>query len=430
MKTKYAIAATLLLSISAFAQKDELKALKKLDSKTTPPTAAEIQEYKSLLDKAEPLMANATDEQKADFYYYKGSYAAMDIMRNPTNMTAGLAAATESFNKAIEIEKNGKKKTRTKEIQEEIYPEIKNAVLTAAAAMGKQNKFKEAAPLYETAYRLSPKDTLYLYNAAAYAVNGKDYDTSLKYFKELEALKFTGSGINYTGKNAKGETEYYGDKKIRDLLVSQKSLTAPGIFREPSKRSEITKNIALIYIQKGEKENAMKALADAKKANPDDLSLLQAESEIYLEAKDYDAYKKTVTEILNKGSKDPNLYFNLGVTSAKSNQVAEAEQYYKKAIELKPDFTSAYFNLGVLQLSGEDKIVEEMNKLGSSAKDVKRYDELKKQRDDKFRRAMKHFEKAHQIDPENQDAIAALSNIYLGLEMDKEYKAMKAKKKA
>ena len=100
MKTKYAIAASLLISVSAFAQKDELKAMKKI-MKEQQPTAADLQEFKQLLDKAEPLMANADNEQKAEYYYYKGNYSLVQTMMMPNQQTFN--ATLDNFNKVIEI---------------------------------------------------------------------------------------------------------------------------------------------------------------------------------------------------------------------------------------------------------------------------------------------------------------------------------------
>lgn len=427
MKSTYAIAAALLLSISTYAQKDELKALKRIYNKEKP-DAEDFKEAGELLAKAEPLMANADEEQKVDFHYYKAMYAMVQMNQNPMTAMANLRIAVDNFNKVTALEKNIKRKEYTELIKSQIFPELKAAVVNMAGEMGKQQQFGAAAPLYETAYRISPKDTVYLYNAAAYAVNAKNYDMALKHYEELDRLGFTGTGINYTAKNDKGEIEYYGDKKMRDLLVANKTHTEPGIHRDPSRRGDIIKNIALIYIQKGDKENAKKALAKARKENPKDNTLILAEAEAYLAAGDHEAYKNAITEVINNGSKDPNLFFNLGVTTAKSGQVAEAEKYYMKAIELKPDFTSAHLNLGILQLHGEDKIVNEMNSLGTSPKDIKRYDELKKQRDDKYRKAIKHLERAHQLEPGNENVKTTLGTLYQGLDMEKEYNALKAKK--
>ncbi|KAF2519221.1 tetratricopeptide repeat protein [Flavobacterium salilacus subsp. salilacus] len=421
---KYLIAASLLLSVSVFAQKDELKALKKLTSKDEMPN---IQEFKKLLDAAEAKLESADEEQKADFYYYKGQFAALQMMTNPATAQKNLDIAIESLNKVIEIEKGLRKQPRTEEIRQQVYPELRAALVNQASALGKQQKYKEAYPLYEKVYRISPKDTVYLYNAAAYAVNSQQYPQALEYYKELQRIGFTGSVLNYTAKNlATGEVEYFGDKKVRDLYVANKTHAEPSIYREESKKGEIIKNIALIYINQGEKEKGMAAIAEAKKANPNDTSLLMAEAQIYLEAKDYENYKKAVTQVLNQGSQDPNLYFNLGVTSAKSGQKEEAALYYKKAIELDPKYMAAYQNLGILQLDGEDAIVKEMNSLGTSSKEMKRYDELKKKRDDMYKQAVVYLEKAHEIKPDDENIKSILGTLYQGLEMMDKYKALKA----
>ena len=50
-----------------------------------------------------------------------------------------------------------------------------------------------------------------------------------------------------------------------------------------SKYPEIKKNIALIYNQLGQKDNAIKAVQDARKANPGDVGLILTEANIYIE---------------------------------------------------------------------------------------------------------------------------------------------------
>ncbi|AXG74814.1 tetratricopeptide repeat protein [Flavobacterium arcticum] len=422
---KYLIAASLLLSVSVFAQKDELKALRKM-SRDVFPEAKDFNDYKSQLSALESKIGAADEEQKADYYYYKGVYGLAQMKANKASAKTYLDPTIESFNKVIELESGMKKKKHSEQINNMFYPELRSELINAASALGKQQKYKEAYPLYEKVYRISSKDTVYLYNAAAYAVNSQQYPKALEYYKELQQVGFTGTVLNYTAKNPKGEVEYFGDKKVRDLYVAQQSYTEPAIYREESKKGDIIKNIALIYINQGEKEKGMAALAEAKKANPDDTSLLMAEAQIYLEAKDYENYKKAVTQVLNQGSQDPNLYFNLGVTSSKSGQNEEATLYYKKAIELKPDFVEAYQNLGILQLEGEDAIVKEMNDLGTSSKEMKRYDALKKQRDDMYKQAVIYLEKAHEIKPEDENIKNILGTLYQGLEMMDKYKALKA----
>ncbi|QEE50363.1 tetratricopeptide repeat protein [Flavobacterium alkalisoli] len=426
MKAKYAIAASLLISIGAYAQKDELKQMKKIVNKEQP-TAEDLQKLKQLIDQAEPLMANADDKQKADFYYYKGNYdLVMAIAKMDQN---GIKAAIADFNKVLELEKTTKREY-TKEITEEIYPEVSKGMLAIAKELGANQNYKAAVPLYEMAYELNKKDTINLYNAAAYAINAKDYDASLKYFEELDRLGFTNKRLSYTATSPEGEVQYFNDKKTRDLYIQTASYTNPGVHKDPSVRGDIIKNIALLYIQKGDKDKAMQAIAKAKKQNPNDIGLLSAESQIYFESGDMENYQRVIKDILNLGSKDPNLYFNLGVTSAQAGQKEEAKQYYQKAIEIDPKYAAAYYNIGVLLLDGEDAIVSEMNGLGTSKKDMARYDLLKEKRDAIYKESLSYVKKAYDMEtnPENKEQFKALlASLYTGLDMMDEANALKKK---
>ena len=68
-----------------------------------------------------------------------------------------------------------------------------------------------------------------------------------------------------------------------------------------------------------------------------------------------------------------------------------------------------------------------MNKLGTSEKDNKRYDVLKKQRQAVFMDTLPFLEKANELDPENEDVATTLLNVYGALEMTDKKKALKAK---
>jgi hypothetical protein len=51
------------------------------------------------------------------------------------------------------------------------------------------------------------------------------------------------------------------------------------------KEREIFKNMALILVESGKTEEAKKAVAEARQANPDDTSLILTETNLYLETK-------------------------------------------------------------------------------------------------------------------------------------------------
>ncbi|MCO6149031.1 tetratricopeptide repeat protein [Flavobacterium sp. NRK1] len=428
MKIKYAIAASLLLSIGAYAQKEELKALKKIDNKESQLTADDITEFKRLLTEVEPKMANATTEQQAEYNYYKGNYSFVEMMMNPASANSNFSQAIDSFNKVIELEKNGKKKY-TEEIQRDILPEMKTAAVTMAQQLGENKMYKESARAYAAAYKVDPKDHILLYNAAAASVNAQDWDNALKYYLELDKTGFTNEGIVYTAKKkGNGSVEGFPNKETRDIAVRSGEYILPKDEKSPSIKGEIVKNIALIYNMKGDTEKAKAAFVNARKANPDDTGLIISEAELYLKTKDMAKYKELITEATQKSPNDAVLFFNLGVVSADTD-TDEAIKYYKKALEINPNYIDAYINLGILMLKDEKKIVDEMNSLGASAKDNQRYDILKNQRNSLYNKALPYFENAHKIDPDNQDVISLLANVYQALDRQADYKAMKAKLK-
>jgi hypothetical protein len=80
-----------------------------------------------------------------------------------------------------------------------------------------------------------------------------------------------------------------------------------------------------------------------------------------------------------------------------------------------------------MKLDNEKEIIDEMNKLGTTPKEQKRYDELKKKREDIFRSAIPFLEKGVELDPKNTDVSKTLLGVYNALEMTAEAKALKAK---
>lgn len=429
MKGKYVIAAALLFSLSGFAQKEELKALRKIEEKEKP-TAADFQEYKRLLTEVEPKMGAATAEQQIDFNYYKGTFALAEMQMNPATAQANFSVMMEHLNKVLELEKSGKKKY-TEEIQKGIFPEVKTQILTVANQLVQQKMFKEAGTYYAAAYKIDPKDYSVLYNAAASAVNAQDYDNALKYYLELDKSGFTGESTAFVAKNKKtGAVEGFPNKATRDIALKTGDYIEPKDEKVPSVKGEIVKNIALIYSQKGETEKAKQAMANARKANPDDVGLLIAEADLYLKTKDNEMYKKLISEAVQKSPNNADLFYNLGVVSS-STDINEAIKHYNRVLEIDPNYVNANINLGVLMLADEQKIVDDMNKItGTTAKDNQRYDALKAQRDGLYKKSLPYFEKAYKIEPDNQYVISLLANVYQALDRLDDYKTMKAKIKA
>jgi len=424
MKNKFVIlASALLISAAGFAQKDQIKAAEKALKGGNPAEAV------NQLKQAEGVIANATDAEKAQYNFVKGN-ALKELAVKKIEVSKNLSAAAKAYQEVLTVEKTSGKSKYSEDAKVALEA-IKSQLIDAAVEEGKKDNNKGASDLLYQVYQLDKTDQEKLYFAASYAVNAKEYDTALGYYEDLKKQNYSGEGTNYYAKNALSDQEdFFGNnaaaKTDRDNKVRLKLYSAPRDEKVPSKKGEIYKNIALILIQKGKTAEAKEALAQARSENPDDTSLMMAEADIYLKLEDYVSYKKIVDQVLAKNPNDADLLYNLGVISSKTD-TKSAEDYYKRAIAIKPDYTNAYLNLAIMKLDGEKKLIDEMNKLGTSDKDNKRYEVLKKQRNDLFTSAIPYLEKAFELDPKNADVGTTLMNVYGALEMTDKKKALKAK---
>lgn len=104
MKGKYVIlTSALLVSVASFAQKDEIKAAEKAFKK------GQAQEAVGILNGAEGLIANASDSEKAQYYYVKGN-ALLELANNKVEEDKNLSAAATSYINLIAAEKASKSK--------------------------------------------------------------------------------------------------------------------------------------------------------------------------------------------------------------------------------------------------------------------------------------------------------------------------------
>jgi tetratricopeptide (TPR) repeat protein len=421
MKGKYVLlASTILISVATFAQKDQIKAAEKALK------AGKSQEAVTILTEAESLMANATDSEKAQFFYVKGN-SLLDLANKNIEANANFSLAAKAYQDLIAAEKtSGKVKFSTQAATS--ITEIKYKLINGAIADSKAEKHADGAKKLYDAYLLDKKDTINLYYAASTYVNANDYDVALKLYDDLKTLNYSGKGTSYFAVNKlTTQEDFFNTLQERDRMVKLGTHEKPRTEAIPSKRGEIYKNIALILVQKGKTEEAKKAVSDARLANPEDTSLILTEANLYLETKDFDTYKKLVAQVLEKNPNDADLVFNLGVLSANAKNTVDAEKYYKRVIEINPQYTNAYINLAAMKLENEKVIIDEMNKLGTSTNDMKRYDELKKKRENLFKATIPFLEKAVELDPKNVDVNKTLLGVYSALEMTAEYKALKAK---
>ena len=411
MKTNIFTVALSFLSVAAVAQKSEIR------DAGDAVEDGNYAEAKTELQTAESMLSEANEKWTERFYLYKGQ-AYLGSGENAS--LEDLEIAAEAFQKAQEM--------GNEEEAVQGFEQVRNALVQSAINDQNTEDFESASDKLYYSYQLNKQDTLYLYYAAANSLNGQDYATALEYYKDLKELGYDGSGVEYLATNVEtGEEEIMSTKEQRDIMLKTGEYENPQERKIPSKKGEIAKNIALIYIQEGEDEKAIDAIKDAKAENPDNIALLQAEADVYYRMGNKEKYNELMQEMVKKNPNDPNVYYNLGVTAAELGDNEKAIEYYEKALEIDPEMTNARMNIVVAILAKERDIIDEMNDLGMSKEDNKRYEELEEERKNIYKQAVPYLEKVIESDPENVNVIRTAINIYNQLGEEEKAAELKAR---
>ncbi len=414
MKKHFLLAGLMFLSAITWAQKKEIKkAEKALD-------ALKYGEAMAALAEAEPLLGAADNNMKAHYYLIEG-----EVLMGQANKTDynKLKSSAESLLKAEALNSDAKIAEQLALAMDKLRIDLVNG------AIGDQNtkNYDMAAQKLAEAYNVSKKDTSYLYYAAGNLVNGGKFDGALKYYEQLLDMGYSGIHDEYAAVNKEtGELATFGSKNERDNAVKLGLYISPTDKKTESVEADLLQKVTLIYINKGENEKALAVMNKARAANPDDTNLMRSEADLAYKMGDMEKYNKVMGEVIKTDPNNPELYYNLGVGAAQLGENEKAREYYLRALEIKPDYSFAQINMAAMILQNEGKIVEEMNGLGNSKADNKRYDELKEARKDIYNQAMPYLEAATQSAPENIEIRRTLMNIYSQLGMDAKYKAAKA----
>ncbi|MES2862842.1 MAG: hypothetical protein V4666_01860 [Bacteroidota bacterium] len=354
LSKKIVLGISLLVATTTFAQKDELKTLKKLYDKEQL-SADDFSKYKETLAKLESVATTEDDKVASNFYKAMSPLVEMSTLDSkvqPNPMMIAKILNPEALNTLIDgmrstlaYETKTGKKVFTDGINEDIES-MKPIFIQIALAYNNAKKYKEASVVFYNLYKLDPKNVSNLENAAITAMQASEFVDSEKYYREIKSVGLKGTGL---GKFA-------------------------------IKEAELSKNIAELAFFNKNFDQAKKDFIEAIALNPNDTQMQLNNASIYYNNNDLVTYQKLIEAIL---ANDPN----------------NAQLQY---------------NVGFLLLNDDAKLVNEIN---ANLKDKKKYDELNNKRKEMFMRALPYFEKAHQLDVANEDTKKTLRLCYEALNM-------------
>lgn len=413
-KTIFSLA--LLATTSLFAQKSEVK-----DAQD----AIENNDYSSAIAYLKTAAQNKSELNSkwlSKFYLAQGKAHSMKAFSgNSNDMLADIDTAVNAYEEVMKLGRDVEDATMAVE-------ELKQNIVNSAINDQKQGENSMAADKLYKVYKMNEEDTMYLYYAASSAVNAQNYDTALDYYNRLMDLGYKGVRTNYIATDIEtGENVTFNSKEERDFSVKSDQYTNPKDEVTESVRGEIAKNISLIYIQQEKTEEALEAIEEAKKESPNDIAIIQAEADLHYRLGNLEKYSDLMKLAVEQDPKNANLHYNLGVSAEQLGDIKTAQKYYKQAIELDPEMENAYINMATTTLSKEREIVEEMNSLGTSAADNKKYQKLNEEKKQYYKDALPYLKKAIEINPQNVGAMKTLMNIYYQLGDDDKAEEIKSR---
>ena len=408
----------LISSIFSYGQKKELKQAQKLIDQEF------YSEALNVLNTNKDFILSSDKKYHAQYYFLNG----WALKENSSYL-----ASVNSLKKSMEIERSLRQKKYI-ENANILMQQAEADLVNSAVEDNKNGNFKSASVKLYDAYLMNPEkdDNInYLYFSASSAVNSKDYDTALEYYAKLKEMDYTGVVSEYFVTPVETNIEEKVSETEYNLFKNSKDYTNQRVGKTESRLPEIVKNIALIYVQKGEVDLAISAIKEARAINPDDVNLLLSEADLYIKLGDRDKFKELMKIAVQKDPDNAILYYNLGVINGEQGEFDEAKKFYLKSLELDPSYTATYLNLVGLILEGEGPIVEEMNKLVTSRKasDLDKYDQLEEKRVGLYKECLPYLEKLIKIDPTNIEAIKTAKNIYYTIDDIDNFKMMNAKLK-
>ena len=307
----------------------------------------------------------------------------------------------------------------------------------------------------------------------------KDYKAAQASFGKSMLLNQLGGKMDTTILyNTALASEYAGDndaaKQLYDALIMLK-------YNVDGNGADLYRSMSKMYKKEGNKEKAMEYIKKGRAAYPNNNNLIVEELEDYLQSEKYEEALQNLNIAIVNDQKNEVLYFargtvyenlnastiKIGMTEkeiitilgeSKDKSLPITTKYgtrivwkypnhniffdngkvdiiegaqdlaiadYKKALELKPSYYDAAFNLGAFYFNaGADKI-NESNKLALS--ETKKYEELKAGAKKDFEDAVPYVKKAHNLKPEDIDTGNMLIKLYTHTSQYDEAKVVKYK---
>lgn len=323
-----------------------------------------------------------TWEVRGDIYqsvYQSEDESVKDLVVSP------LSEALDSYKKALELDEKGRFENSIKVKLTLLTNDLTNQ---AVDAFEEQN-YDQALESFENILEINeidvikrdnPElvDTVILFNAGLAAYNAENYEKAIDYY---------------------GEAAEYGYNGARTYSL-----------------------MANAYQLKNDTVGALEILQEGFEKYPQDNNVLTSMIQIYLDLKKTEEAMTYLDLAIKQDPQNATYYFAKGTLHETMEQEDEAITAYENAIDLKPDYFDANYNLGALFYNKGVQQIEVANNIPTSENE--RYEAELAKADKWFEKALPYMEKCLELKPGDNMSMESLKNLYYRLKMMDKYNEM------
>ena len=265
-----------------------------------------------------------------------------------------------------------------------------------------------------------------LFNKGVEMYNKKNFDASKKIFNKIFDL-LPLSEENLQRSNVTKESiwlnlfyvSYAENNNSESKEYLQKLINVN--YQDP----QIYSYYSNILIEEGKQDEALEILKTGREFFDTDVNLIIAELNYYLGQEDFLKAEELLTLAVQEDPNNHQLFFALGSSYDNLGNFEKAENAYKEAVDIKPDFYDALYNLGVMYYNKGGDMLKNANNI----KDFKKYEIEKNKADETMLKGLPYIEKCYAIEPDDKNILLVLKELYYRNGNDEAYKTVSDKLK-
>ena len=266
-----------------------------------------------------------------------------------------------------------------------------------------------------------------LFNTGINLYNSKDYSNSKEMFNSIFELFVLDEKDNLERSNVTKESiwlnMFYVSSSEKDNKSSKEFLQKliDVNYQDP----QIYSYMSNILLEEDDSEGALKIIKYGREFFDTDVNLIIAELNYYLSQEDFVKSEELLKLAVEEDPNNYQLFFALGSSYDVLGEFEKAKNAYQEAVDIKPDFYDALYNLGILYYNKGGNMLKEANNI----KDFKKYDIAKSNADQTMLEGLDYVERCHELNSEDQNILLVLKELYYRNGDDEKYDAVISKLK-